>query len=61
MTDSITFDFQRPERTGLSEAVFCQGKTPAQIEQAIDLARRAGVPLLLTRLGAELAAPAGGG
>jgi pyridinium-3,5-biscarboxylic acid mononucleotide synthase len=54
MTDSITFDFQRPERTGLSEAVFCQGKTPAQIEQAVDLARRAGVPLLLTRLGAEL-------
>jgi NCAIR mutase (PurE)-related protein len=49
----ITFDFGRRERIGLAEAVLCQGKTTSQISEALALARERGVPLLLTRLGAE--------
>ncbi len=61
MPADITFDFQRPERIGLSEAVLCQGKTPAQIDEALALAAARDVPLLLTRLAPDqlgrLAAP----
>jgi pyridinium-3,5-biscarboxylic acid mononucleotide synthase len=49
----ITFDFQRRERIGLSEAVLCTGKTPAQIGEAIGLARARRASLLLTRLTPE--------
>lgn len=49
----ITFDFGRRERIGLAEAVLCQGKTTAQISEALALARGRGVPLLLTRLTTE--------
>jgi hypothetical protein len=50
MAPDINFDFQRPERIGLSEAVLCLGKTPEQIAEAIATAEARGVPLLLTRL-----------
>lgn len=50
MASDVTFDFQRQERIGLSEAVLCVGKTPAQIDEIIALARERGAPLLLTRL-----------
>ncbi len=53
MSADITFDFQRRERIGLSEAVLCAGKSPAQIGEAIALARARGVGLLLTRLSGE--------
>jgi pyridinium-3,5-biscarboxylic acid mononucleotide synthase len=52
----ITFDFQRRERIGLSEAVLCSGKTPSQIGEAIGLARARRASLLLTRLTPELLA-----
>jgi NCAIR mutase (PurE)-related protein len=53
MAPDVNFDFQRRERIGLSEAVFCLGKTPGQIEQAIAAADAHGVTLLLTRLAPE--------
>ena len=49
----ITYDFQRRERIGLSEAVLCAGKTPQQIGEAIALARARRASLLLTRLTPE--------
>jgi NCAIR mutase (PurE)-related protein len=52
----ITFDFQRRERIGLSEAVLCAGKSPQQIGEAIGLARARHAPLLLTRLTPEMLA-----
>jgi NCAIR mutase (PurE)-related protein len=53
MSADITFDFQRRERIGLSEAVLCAGKSPTQIGEAIALARARGVALLLTRLSGD--------
>jgi NCAIR mutase (PurE)-related protein len=50
MAPEINFDFDRPARTGLSEAVLCLGKTAPQITEAIALAQDRGLPLLLTRL-----------
>ncbi len=43
-------DWDREARTGLPEAVFCAGKTPAQIDAIVAQARARGRPLLLTRL-----------
>jgi hypothetical protein len=51
--DEVEFDFLRRGRIGLSEAVFCEGKSVSQIEHIISLAEERGDPLLLTRLGAE--------
>jgi NCAIR mutase (PurE)-related protein len=50
MAPEINFDFDRRERIGLSEAVFCTGKTPEQIAQAVAMAKARGLSLLLTRL-----------
>ncbi len=50
MAPDVTFDFERQRRIGLSEAVFCSGKTPLQISEIIALARGRLSPLLLTRL-----------
>jgi NCAIR mutase (PurE)-related protein len=46
----VVFDFERARRIGLDEAVFCQGKTTAQIATILAEARDRGVGLLLTRL-----------
>ncbi|MGI9333816.1 MAG: nickel pincer cofactor biosynthesis protein LarB [Gammaproteobacteria bacterium] len=43
-------DWQRRERIGFDEAVFCAGKTPAQIDHVLDSAAARGASLLLTRL-----------
>jgi NCAIR mutase (PurE)-related protein len=43
-------DLQRAARIGLPEAVFCPGKTAAQLQAIIDLAESRGERLLLTRL-----------
>jgi pyridinium-3,5-biscarboxylic acid mononucleotide synthase len=54
MAPEVNFDFQRRERIGLSEAVFCLGKTPQQIVEAIVSAETGGMSLLLTRLAPEV-------
>jgi pyridinium-3,5-biscarboxylic acid mononucleotide synthase len=56
MASDVTFDFERQRRIGLSEAVFCSGKTPAQIGEIIGLSRARSSPLLLTRLEPETVA-----
>jgi NCAIR mutase (PurE)-related protein len=56
MASDVTFDFERQRRIGLSEAVLCAGKTPAQIDEIIGLSRARGSPLLLTRLEPETVA-----
>jgi NCAIR mutase (PurE)-related protein len=53
MAPEINLDLARRERIGLSEAVFCPGKTPEQIEQALAAADAHGTALLLTRLAPE--------
>jgi pyridinium-3,5-biscarboxylic acid mononucleotide synthase len=53
MASDVTFDFERQRRIGLSEAVLCEGKSPAQIGEIIGLARARSSPLLLTRLAPE--------
>ncbi|MDB5524319.1 MAG: putative circadian phase modifier CpmA-like protein [Rhizobium sp.] len=49
----VVFDFARAERIGLDEAVFCAGKSVAQIVTILEQARARGAGLLLTRLSAE--------
>jgi NCAIR mutase (PurE)-related protein len=46
----VTFDFGRRERIGISEAVFCAGKSVAQVDHIIELSESRKAPLLLTRL-----------
>ena len=54
MTGSdVVFDFDRTERIGLSEAVYCAGKTPQQIATILESAAARGAGLLLTRLDGE--------
>jgi len=50
MTGDVRFDFARPSRIGLGEAVFCSGKTPAQIDTILEQARGRAAGILLTRL-----------
>jgi NCAIR mutase (PurE)-related protein len=54
MAADVTFDFGRQQRIGLSEAVFCSGKTAVQIGEILGLARARKTPLLLTRLTPEM-------
>ncbi|HET9018575.1 MAG TPA: nickel pincer cofactor biosynthesis protein LarB [Acetobacteraceae bacterium] len=49
----FVFDAERERRIGLPEAVFCAGKSAAQIAAIIEQAEQRGQPLLLTRLDAE--------
>jgi len=57
----FTLDSSRRERTGLDEAIFCAGKSLAQIEGILAHGESAGRRLLLTRLDPEVhaALPAG--
>lgn len=48
----IVLDFQRPERIGFEEAIFCQGKTVEQLNEILAKAKAHGAALLLTRLSA---------
>ena len=50
MDQDLQFDFERPERIGLSEAIYCGSKTTAQVEFAITKLAHHGLRLLLTRL-----------
>ncbi|WP_413112536.1 nickel pincer cofactor biosynthesis protein LarB [Thaumasiovibrio sp. DFM-14] len=49
MTD-ITMDFERRQRCGVEEAVFCEGKSATQIDTIIAMAKKEDRRLLLTRL-----------
>ncbi len=49
----VVLDFAREDRIGLAEAVFCAGKSIAQIDDILDIAGAAGRPMLLTRLDAS--------
>ncbi|MDA0979338.1 MAG: nickel pincer cofactor biosynthesis protein LarB [Proteobacteria bacterium] len=46
----VNLDFQRENRTGLAEAVFCAGKSQAQLETICQTVIDAGRPMLFTRL-----------
>ncbi len=51
MTDKeVKLDFERTRRIGIGEAIFCSDKSPAQIDCALEQARSAGIPMLVTRL-----------
>lgn len=53
MTGDAVFDFDRADRIGLSEAVYCAGKTPQQIASILKSAAERDAGLLLTRLSPE--------
>lgn len=50
--DQVKLDFDRQSRTGLAEAVFCEGKTFAQLDAICDAVLRQNKPMLFTRLAA---------
>lgn len=49
----IEFDWQRQQRTGIAEAVLCEGKTVEQIKSILAQANQRSDSLLLTRLSME--------
>ena len=53
---SAVLDFERKDRIGLDEAVFCDRKTPQQIEAILRRFHERDEPCLLTRLEREKAA-----
>lgn len=57
--EEVQFDFARPTRIGLSEAVLCEGKSVAQIEHIVGSVSERGEPLLLTRLNPDVYAALG--
>ena len=46
----MTIDFQRTERLGFGEAVFCTDKSPRQINEILVAVQNDGSPILMTRL-----------
>jgi pyridinium-3,5-biscarboxylic acid mononucleotide synthase len=52
----FVFDALREQRIGLPEAVYCAGKSTAQIGAIVEAAAARGAALLLTRMSAETAA-----
>jgi NCAIR mutase (PurE)-related protein len=53
-TGFATVDGHRPLRTGHSEVVFCQGKTPAQVVAITEKLAKSGLPVLATRATPEV-------
>jgi NCAIR mutase (PurE)-related protein len=49
----VVLDFDRTNRTGLAEAVFCTNKSPSQLETICDLLQQQNKPMLFTRLDEE--------
>lgn len=49
-TNEVTLDFQRGERIGFDEAIFCQGKTTEHLVDILETAQARNARLLLTRL-----------
>lgn len=52
-TKDINLDFERENRTGLAEAVFCQGKSDYQLKIICDTVVKEGRSMLFTRLSRE--------
>ena len=52
-SSEIKLDWNRTERIGLAEAIFCLQKSVEQIQSILEEARKSIAPLLLTRLSAE--------
>ena len=50
MSEDIDLDFERQGRIGLEEAIYCAGKSPAQIQVILETAAARKASLLLTRL-----------
>ena len=48
--DEVVLDLARAERIGFGEAIYAQGKSPAQLEVILDRAHERGARFLLTRL-----------
>ena len=46
----MKLDLERAQRLGIGEAVFCADKSPTQIDQILDEAKKAEVAILITRL-----------
>ena len=46
----MNLDFERAQRLGIGEAVFCADKSPTQIDQILDEAKKAEAAILITRL-----------
>lgn len=51
----VEFDWQREQRTGLAEAVFCSGKSLQQLQSIVTAANDRKTSLLLTRLDSSAA------
>ena len=49
----VQLDFDRRRRTGLDETIFAEGKSLAQLDTILTLARSRAAPLLITRLAPE--------
>jgi NCAIR mutase (PurE)-related protein len=49
----VQLDFDRRRRTGLDETIFAEGKSLAQLDTILTLARSRAAPLLITRLSPE--------
>jgi len=54
LTPELIFDYAREQRTGVPEAVFCAGKTAAQLNRLLAETTERQGRLLLTRLAPEL-------
>lgn len=50
----VQLDFDRENRTGLAEAVFCEGKSLSQLQEICRQVETADKPMLFTRLEAEI-------
>ena len=57
MNDEVKLDFERVRRTGLAEAVFCAGKSPAQLEAICESLVADRQSMLFTRLERDQYAP----
>ena len=52
--NEVNLDFDRENRTGLAEAVFCQGKSLQQLLDICELLDESGKPMLFTKLEAGI-------
>ena len=52
-SSEIKLDWNRTDRIGLAEAIFCLQKSVDQIQSILEEARKNNAPLLLTRLSVE--------
>jgi len=50
MNDEVKLDLARENRTGLSEAIFCEGKSSSQLLDICETLKLHGKPMLFTRL-----------